>query len=108
MTCDADEQGITFAPYPSAPQKTIGSTCTVIMPTAIELSLFLLVHWAGITAVLGQGQDLTRQPETAGVNVVLTSIALIRQTEIFSGDNLFLRRLAYAETRDGVDITTYR
>ena len=75
------------------------------MSTAI---LLLLVHCAGIPAVLGQGQDLTRQPEAAGTSVVLASIGLIGQTGVFPGDNLFLRRLAYAETRDGVDITTYR
>ena len=77
------------------------------MSTATQLTLLLLVHCTGVS-VLGQGQDQTRQPETAGTNVVLASIGLIQGTGIFADDNLFLRRLAYAETRDGVDITTYR
>ena len=77
------------------------------MSSATQLTLLLLVHYVGVS-VLGQGQDLTLQPEQAGTNVVLASIGRIQGAGIFAGDNLFLRRLAYAETRDGVDINTYR
>lgn len=52
--------------------------------------------------------DLTLQPEEAGTNVVLASIGRIQQSGIFTDDNRLLRRIAYVETRDGVDVTTYR
>ena len=42
-----------------------------------------------------------------GTAVVLLSIAHIQQAAIFSDDNEILRRIAYAETRDGSDLDTY-
>ena len=52
--------------------------------------------------------DRTRQPEAAGTDVVFASVSLIQESEIFPDDKRFLRRLAYVETRDGVDINTFR
>ncbi len=56
----------------------------------------------------GQSVDRTRQPEAAGTDVVFTTVLLIRDSLIFPIDNRFLRRLAYVESRDGVDIATFR
>ena len=69
----------------------------------------LIICTVSAACVVAQfGVDLTLQPETAGTNVVLASIGLIEQAQIFPADNRLLRRVAYAETRDGVDINTYR
>ena len=54
------------------------------------------------------GQDLTLGLEAVGTDVVLASIGRIDQSEVFTSDNRLLRRIAYAETRDGVDINTFR
>ena len=62
----------------------------------------------GLIGVQGQGQDLTSQPGTAGTAVVQATVARIQEAGIFPSDNRFLRRIAYVETRDGVDILTYR
>ena len=71
--------------------------------------IFTLVICVSVASVVAQlGVDLTLQPEAAGTNVVLASVGRIEQSEIFPADNRFLRRVAYAETRDGVDINTYR
>ena len=70
----------------------------------MNLGLLLL---ACASIALGQ-LDLTLQPEEAGTSVVLASIGRIQQSGIFTDDNRLLRRIAYAETRDGVDVNTYR
>ena len=59
---------------------------------------------------LGQapGMDLTTELQAAGTDVVLASIALIEPLTIFPNDNRLLRRVAFAETRDGVDMDTFR
>ena len=52
--------------------------------------------------------DLTREPGTNGSDVVQACIAIITQPGIFSEDQqLYLRRIAYVETRDGTDSDTY-
>ena len=71
---------------------------------AAILAAFLMCTCQGQTP----GQDLTVEPEAVGTDVVLASIGRIDQSGIFSGDNRLLRRIAYAETRDGVDINTFR
>ena len=52
--------------------------------------------------------DRTVEPEEAGSDVVMATIEQIKQFNLFPDDNRLLRRIAYAETRDGVDILTYR
>ena len=52
--------------------------------------------------------DLTTELQAAGTDVVLASIALIQPLTIFPNDNRLLRRVAFAETRDGVDMDTFR
>lgn len=73
-----------------------------------SLQVLTIICLSAACVVAQLGVDLTLQPETAGTNVVLASIGLIEQAGIFPADNRLLRRVAYAETRDGVDITTYR
>ena len=72
---------------------------------ALLLPLTLLNH---LLCVYGQGVDLTLQPETFGTNVVLASLQRIQLAGIFPSDNRLLRRIAYVETRDGLDAETYR
>ena len=55
-----------------------------------------------------QSIDLTTVPETAGIDVVFASVSRIQQANIFPDDNRLLRRVAFAETRDGIDPDTYR
>ena len=55
-----------------------------------------------------QSIDLTTVPETAGIDVVFASVSRIQQANIFPDDNRLLRRVAFAETRDGIDLDTYR
>ncbi len=73
--------------------------------------ILLLAFTAALLQSLANGQsgvDRTREPEAAGTDVVFASISIIRDSIIFVNDNRFLRRLAYVESRDGVDINTYR
>ena len=55
-----------------------------------------------------QLQINTREAEASGTAVVLLTLAEIEQSGIFPSDNGILRRIAYVETRDGVDEGTYR
>lgn len=52
--------------------------------------------------------DLTTISETSGIDVVFASVSRIQQANIFPDDNRLLRRVAFAETRDGIDLDTYR
>ncbi len=70
------------------------------------LSLIFAVFTQDLTN--GQVVDQTRLPEAAGTDVVFSTVFLIQDTGIFPVDNRFLRRLAYVESRDGVDINTFR
>ena len=66
--------------------------------------VFLLCTAVFISLSAGQ-VDQTTVAEGSGENVVKAVIAKIRQTGIFSEDNSLLRRIAYAESKDG---NTYR
>ena len=79
----------------------------------MEYKLSLLAVFSAaflLCTCLGQapGIDLTLQLEAAGTDVVLASIGRIEQAGIFPSDNRLLRRVAFAETRDGVDSDTFR
>ncbi|XP_067679055.1 uncharacterized protein [Haliotis asinina] len=65
----------------------------------------LFCSWVGVVA---SEIDLTRQDKQKGAEVVQAAIDRIRDGCIFSQDRLFLRRLAYVESRDGLDPKTYR
>ena len=71
---------------------------------ATILIAFLVCRCQGQTP----GQDLTLGLEAVGTDVVLASLGRIDQSEVFPSDNRLLRRIAYAETRDGLDINTFR
>ena len=51
---------------------------------------------------------MTVIPNTLGTPVVLVTVARIQQARIFPDDERLLRRVAHAETRDGLDSDTYR
>ena len=57
---------------------------------------------------VGVAIDLTRVPEAYGANVVSATVALIQRSGIFPCDSRIIRRLAYAESRDGEDLRTFR
>ena len=52
--------------------------------------------------------DLTIVEGAKGTEVVLETVSLIQQSGIFLEDNKFLRRVAYVESRDGLDPDTFR
>ena len=52
--------------------------------------------------------DRTIDPGEAGFDVVVATIEQLKELNVFPDNNRLLRRIAYAETRDGVDIATYR
>ena len=52
--------------------------------------------------------DLTLVPDQKGTNIVLACIAKISSSQIFSRDDQQLvRRIAYTETTDGLELITY-
>lgn len=61
-----------------------------------------------IAVVNGQGEDLTRETNATGSSVVEAAVGLIQGSSIFQSDNKFLRRLAYVESKDGIDPATFR
>ena len=68
--------------------------------TAIQLLL--------LTTAVQCTVDLTLVPDTNGTVIVQACIAKIQQSSIFSvSDQQLLRRIAYAETRDGTNSSTY-
>ncbi|PVD27455.1 hypothetical protein C0Q70_12615 [Pomacea canaliculata] len=72
----------------------------------IVTSLLLTLH---ATPGGAQGVDKTREANQGGADVVDAVVDVIRSNCIFSEDRLFLRRLAYVESRDGSPlIHTYR
>ena len=61
--------------------------------------------------VSGQGVDQTTQLEAKGKNVVEATLALFGSNQIFhklSDFDEFLRRVAYVETKFGMDAHTFR
>lgn len=69
----------------------------------------LIVCCISVTLKLSQAQqDLTLEPEASGTDVTFAAIGRIQISQVFPTDNRLLRRVAYVESRDGVDINTYR
>lgn len=75
-----------------------------------QLALLSLISFAVLAQqiVSGQVTDLTRQPGAAGSNVVFATVSLIQDSGLFPEDNRLLRRIAYVESRDGVEVNTFR
>lgn len=78
----------------------------------MDPKVLLVMHMAVCVSVLSHGMtmtvDMTIIPGEAGTDVVVATIELLEQLNVFPDTNRLLRRIAYAETRDGVDIGTYR
>ncbi|XP_053406766.1 uncharacterized protein LOC123547722 [Mercenaria mercenaria] len=66
---------------------------------------------ASLCVCLGIGYsqrvDLTRKEESNGPEVVDAVINILRRSCIFPDDMLYLRRVAYTDTKDGLDKFTY-
>ena len=67
----------------------------------------LVVFLAVLTVAFAQ-VDKTREDRAMGSAVVQAVVDLIREHCIYPDDRLFLRRLAYVESRDGMDPKTFR
>ena len=52
--------------------------------------------------------DSTRAPNIVGTEVVEAVVDIIKQTCVFPDDKLYLRRLAYVESLDGLDAATHK
>ncbi|XP_062602682.1 uncharacterized protein LOC134264402 [Saccostrea cucullata] len=61
-----------------------------------------------ILGIFGQFTDKTRIPGAKGSDVVEAVVNLIKNSCIFPNDRMYLRRLAYVETQDGLNPNTYR
>ena len=85
---------------------------SLIINIVISQVTMMLLKTLIITQVLAfcacQSVDLTIVPESSGTAVVFASVSRIQLANIFPDDNRLLRRVAYVETRDGVDSDTYR
>jgi len=69
----------------------------------------MIVLLVGLLVLLGgvQGSvDLTVTESATGRAVVDAVVDIITQSCVFDNDRLMLRRIAYAETRDGADSST--
>ncbi|XP_046338542.2 uncharacterized protein LOC124119916 [Haliotis rufescens] len=73
--------------------------------------MLMYLLWAlFLPSALGTGGsvDLTMSSGASGTAVVKAVVDRIRSNCILGDDRLFLRRLAYVETKDGTDAKTYR
>lgn len=61
-----------------------------------------------ILIVSAQITDKTRIAGTVGSDVVEAVVNIIREACIFPNDKLYLRRLAFVESMDGMESNTYR
>ncbi len=69
----------------------------------------LLIVLFYINALRVQSQvDLTKEREQTGSAVVFATISRITESNVFPDDNRLLRRVAFVESRDGLDPSTYR
>jgi hypothetical protein len=71
----------------------------------LKLGVLIL---CSVYLINGQFTDRTRIPKQAGSDVVEAVVNLIREACIFPNDKLYLRRLAYVESMDGMEVNTYR
>lgn len=53
-------------------------------------------------------RDRTIEVGASGTDVVLATISRLRLANVFTDDNRLLRRVAYVESRDGLDSDTFR
>ena len=77
-------------------------------PAIVILFLCLLPILSSGSQCFSACTDLTRQAGTGGTEVVLATVRLIQQSGVFTDDDGgFLRNIAFVETQDGTDETTY-
>lgn len=76
------------------------------MPSTV-LALLVIVC-LDVVSSMPPSVDRTIRPGEGGTDVVMATIEQLEQLDIFPNTNRLLRRIAYAESRDGVDIATYR
>ena len=74
-----------------------------------EVVMIVLCLLCGVLVGVAQGRDLTLEPNAAGADVVRATVAKVLSTSrgIFGNriNYWLLRRIAYVETRDGLDYT---
>ena len=68
---------------------------------AVTRYLYLCIFFSSTVAIRLDGSVL--ESGRNGTDVVLLSVAYIQQAAVFADDNKLLRRIAYVETRDGLD-----
>lgn len=68
----------------------------------------LVILCVSVIGIFGQFTDKTRTPGEKGSDVVEAVVNLIKNSCIFPNDRMYLRRLAYVETADGLSLNTYR
>ncbi|XP_005107268.2 uncharacterized protein LOC101847901 [Aplysia californica] len=78
------------------------------MTTRISFGLLLLLSCVSMVTCQNAGTDLTRAPGSSGESVVRATVLLIRESCVFQNDYLFLRRLAYVSSSNGLNPNTYR
>jgi hypothetical protein len=70
--------------------------------------IFALVALLGITGLCAANYDEAMVPEGSGSTLVESISERIEASCIFPDDKLMLRRVAFVESRDGSEPTTYR
>lgn len=70
--------------------------------------MILLLLCIALFNVCYSAVDRTREDRAKGADIVQAVVDVIREKCIYPNDRLFLRRLAYVESRDGLDINTFR
>ena len=73
----------------------------IVYAMAVPRYLYLCIFFSSAVAIHLDGSVL--ESGRNGTDVVLLSVAYIQQASIFADDSKLLRRIAYVETRDGLD-----
>lgn len=72
-------------------------------PRFVVLVLCFLSWTLVVSAV-----DRTREDRAVGADIVQAVVDIIRENCIYPNDRIFLRRLAYVESKDGLNTDTFR
>ena len=84
---------------------SLGVARSIVLAMAIPNSV--LLFWVCSLAVAVEVRKEVLEDGAKGTAAVLLSVAHIQQAAIFPDDKEMLRRIAYVETRDGLDSNTY-
>lgn len=68
---------------------------------ALYISILLCMGCEGFT-------DRTLEERAVGVDIVQAVVDIIRENCIYPNDRVFLRRLAFVQSQDGLDVSTFR